>query len=137
MGTSMTSRMSPLPRLPSRLLSMTPLPEVSPPSRPLHPSTSSPPLLLLWPPLLPLPSLPLPPSPTPSTTSATPDTLATLATLATLTTLESSATPTPDFPSLRLLPLLLRNRLCPQIFSPSNSSRAFVHQNSFDCQSEP
>merc|ERR1712192_166384 len=112
----------------------TPLPEVLPPSRPLHPSTSSLPLLLLWPSLLPLPSLPLPPSPTPvcttpptptpSTTSATPDTPAMLATLATLTTLESSATPTPDFPSLRLLPLLLRNKLCPQIFSPSNSSRA-------------
>merc|ERR1712181_45475 len=138
----MTSRMLPLPRLPSRLLSMTPLPEVLPPSRPLHPSTSSPPLLLLLPPLLPLPPLPTPvcttlPTPTPSTTSATPDTLAMLATLATLTTLESSATPMPDFPSLRLLPLLLRNKLCPQIFSPSNSSRAFVHQNSFDCQSEP
>merc|ERR1711971_854111 len=139
--TWMTSRMSPPPMLPSRLLSMTPLPEVLPPSRPLHPSTSSPPLLLLWPPLLPLPSLPLPPSPTPvCTTPPTPTpstTSATLVTLATLTTLESSATPTPDFPSLRLLPLLLRNKLCPQIFSPSNSSRAFVHQSSFDCQSEP
>merc|ERR1711971_780839 len=121
-----------------RLLSMTPLPEVLPPSRPLHPSTSSPPLLLLWPPLLPLPSLPLPPSPTPvCTTPPTPTPSTTSATPATLTTLESSATPTPDFPSLRLLPLLLRNKLCPQIFSPSNSSRAFVHQNSFDCQSEP
>merc|ERR1719507_1584090 len=118
---------------------MTPLPEVLPPSRPLHPSTSSLPLPLSWPPLLPLLSSLTPvcttlPTPTPSTTSATP---AMLATLATPTTLESSATPTPDFPSLRQLPPLPRNKLCPQIFSPSNSSRAFVHQNSFDCQSEP
>merc|ERR1740123_22865 len=149
--------MSSLPRLPSRLLSMTPLPEVLPPSRPLHPSTSSPPLLLLWPPLLllwppllPLPSLPLlpsptpvcttPPTPMPSTTSATPATtasLATTATLATPTTLESSATPTLDFPSLPLLLPLLRHKLSLSSISPSNSSRAFVHQNSFDCQSEP
>merc|ERR1712210_90676 len=99
---------------------------------------------LSWPPLLLLPSLPLPPSPTPvcttlptpmpSTTSATP---ATLDTLATPTTLESSATPTLDFPWLQLLPPLLRNKLPQSSFSPSNSSRAFVHQNSFDCQSEP
>merc|ERR1712072_359761 len=116
--TSMTSRMSPLPRLPSRLLSMTPLPEVLPPSRLLLPFTSSLPLLLSWPPLLLLLSLPLlplpmpvcttPPTPTPSTTSATPDTLATLASP---TTLELSATPTLDFPLWRLLPPLLRNKL--------------------------
>merc|ERR1712208_160902 len=136
--TSMTSRMSPLPRLPSRLLSMMPLLEALPPSRLPPPSTRSlPPHLSLL-----LPSLPLQPSPTPvcttlptpmpSTTSATP---ATLDTLATPTTLESSATPTLDFPWLQLLPPLLRNKLPQSSFSPSNSSRAFVHQNSFDCQS--
>merc|ERR1712020_859559 len=104
--------------------------EVLPPSRLPPPSTRSlPPHLSLL-----LPSLPLPPSPTPvcttlptpmpSTTSATP---ATLDTLATPTTLESSATPTLDFPWLRLLPPLLRNKLPQSSFSPSNSSRAFVH----------
>merc|ERR1712127_294570 len=144
--TSMTSRMSPLPRLPSRLLSMTPLPVVLLPSRLPLPSTRSLPLPLS----LLLPSLPLLPSPTPvcttlptpmpSTTSATPATtasLATTATLAPLTTLESSATPTLDFLLLPLLLPLLRHKLSLSSISPSNSSRAFVHQNSFDCQSEP
>merc|ERR1719209_2909285 len=140
-SSSRTSRMLPLPRLPSRLLSMMPLPEVLPPSRLLPPSTRSLPPYLSWPPLLLPPSLPLPPSPTPvCTTLPTPmpsTTSATLDTLATPTTLESSATPTLDFPWLRLLPPLLRNKLPQSSFSPSNSSRAFVHQNSFDCQSEP
>merc|ERR1712037_135721 len=108
-----------------------------PPSRPPPPSTSS--LSLHLSSLL--PSLPLPPSPTPvCTTLPTPmpsTTSATLDTLDTPTTLESSATPMLDFPWLRLLPPLLRNKLPQSSFSPSNSSRAFVHQNSFDCQSEP
>merc|ERR1712226_222543 len=123
-----------------RLLSTTPLPEVLPPSRLPLPSTRSLPLLLLWPPLLP-PSLLLPPSPTPvCTTLLTPmpsTTSATLATPATPTMLESSATPTLASPLWPLPPLLLRNKLPLSSFSPSNSSRAFVHQNSFDCQSEP
>merc|ERR550532_3213992 len=124
--------MLPLPRLPSRLLSTTPLPEVLPPSRLLPPSMRSLPPHLSWPPLLLLPSLPLPPSPTPvCTTLPTPMPSTTSATLDTL------ATPTLDFPWLRLLPPLLRNKLPQSSFSPSNSSRAFVHQNSFDCQSEP
>merc|ERR550532_1466698 len=107
--TSMTSRMSPLPRLPSRLLSMTPLPEVLPPSRPPPPSTRSlfPHLSLL------LPSLPLPPSPTPVCT-----------TLATPTTLESSASPTLDFLLLPPLPPLLRNRL-PRLIFPFKFIQSF------------
>merc|ERR1712105_481173 len=87
------------------------------------------------------PSLLLPPSPTPvCTTLLTPmpsTTSATLATPATPTMLESSATPTLASPLWPLPPLLLRNKLPLSSFSPSNSSRAFVHQNSFDCQSEP
>merc|ERR1719429_852199 len=134
--------MSLLPRPLSRLLSMTPLPEVLPPSRLLLPSTSSLSLHLLWPPLLLPPSLPLPPSPMPvCTTPPTPmpsTTLATPATLATPTMLESSATPTLASLLWPLPPPLLRNKQPQSSFSPSsNSSRAFVHQNSFDCQSEP
>merc|ERR1711890_119812 len=128
-----------LPRPPSRL-STTRQPEVSPPSRLPLQSTRSLPLHLLWPPLLP-PSLPLPPSHTPvCTTLPTPmpsTTSAMLAMLATPTMLDSSDTPTLPSPLWPLLPPPLRNKLPPSSFSPSNSSRAFVHQNSFDCQSEP
>merc|ERR1712080_133347 len=133
---SMTLRRLLLPRPPSRLLSTTRQPEVLPPSRLPLPFTRSLPLHLLWPPLLPLPPSHTPvcttlPTPMPSTTSAM------LATLATPTMLGSSATPTLAFPSWPLPLPPLRNKLPTSSFSPSNSSRAFVHQNSFDCQSDP
>ena len=108
---------------------MTPLLEGLLPSKLPLPSTSSLSLLLSLPPLLLLPSLPLlpsptpvcttPPTPMPSTTSATPDMLATL------TTLESSATPTLDFPLLRLLPPLLRNKLLVSSIFPYKFIQSF------------